>query len=232
MTNLDIWKSCLSKDTIDKLNETLGTIDNMDTIVYPKKEDRFKALEFFPPDQCKVVILGQDPYHGENEAMGLSFSVNDNIKIPPSLQNIFKELYDDLQINIPKTGNLTPWAKQGVLLLNSCLTVEKDRAASHNNIGWQNFTKEIIKVTLKLNTPVIYLTWGNFAQEVIESALLDVGKTEDKIILKSTHPSPFAASKASRNAPAFFGSKPFSKVNEILKYYNLNPIDWNINKTC
>ena len=161
-----------------------------------------------------MVIVGQDPYHGEGEAMGLSFSVNDGFKLPPSLKNIYKELYEDLGVT-RLSGDLTDWTKQGVLLLNSTLTVVKDSPASHAKLGWDKFTDEIIKKVNEKDTPVVFILWGNFAKTKKELI------TNPKhLIIESNHPSPFSARKG------FFGSKPFSKTNEFLKKNNIKEINW------
>ena len=156
--------------------------------IYPEFNNIFNALKLTPYKDVKVVIVGQDPYHGEGEAHGLSFSVMDGIKIPPSLQNIYKELHDDLGLNIPKSGNLTRWAKEGVLLLNNALTVIKDTPNSHQKIGWSLFTNYVIKVLNQKETPVVFILWGRNAQE--KEALITNPK---HLIIKSAHPSPFSA---------------------------------------
>ena len=184
-------------------------------ICFPKYENIFNALKLTPYNYVKVVIVGQDPYHGEKEAHGLSFSVQKGVKIPPSLQNIFKELKSDLGINPPSSGDLTKWAKEGVLLLNSVLTVKKDTPASHKNIGWELLTDHIIKLLNEKDTPVVFILWGNFARSKRKFIT-----NKKHLILESTHPSPFSASNG------FFGSKPFSKTNEFLKKNNLKEIDW------
>jgi uracil-DNA glycosylase len=187
--------------------------------IYPPKDHIFNALKLTPYKNVKVVIVGQDPYHGEGEAMGLSFSVNKDIKIPPSLQNIYKELNDDLGIPISGKGDLTKWAKEGVLLLNAVLTVEKDKAASHRGKGWELLTDYIIKILNQKEEPIVFILWGNFAKEKAKYI------TNPKhLIIKSAHPSPLSAYNG------FFGSKPFSKTNEFLKKNNLKEIDWNINE--
>lgn len=183
--------------------------------IYPLKENIFNAFKFTSYENVKVVIVGQDPYHGEGEAHGLSFSVQDNIKIPPSLQNIYKELYNDLGIPPKKTGNLTGWAKEGVLLLNSTLTVEKDKANSHQGLGWQYFTDHVIQVLNLSENPIVFILWGNFARS--KKVLITNPK---HLILESPHPSPFSAYNG------FFGSKPFSKTNDFLIKNNIKPIDW------
>ena len=183
--------------------------------IYPPKEYIFNALKLTPYENVKVVIVGQDPYHGEGEAHGLSFSVMDGVKIPPSLQNIYKELYNDLGIIPKKTGNLSGWAKEGVLLLNSILTVEKDKASSHKNLGWEPFTDYIIKVLNAKEEPIVFILWGNFAKS--KKSLITNSK---HLIIESSHPSPFSAYNG------FFGSKPFSKTNNFLIKNNIKPIDW------
>ena len=185
-------------------------------IVYPPKRDILRALKLTDYNDVKVVILGQDPYHGENEANGLSFSVNEGIKLPPSLKNIYKELYDDLGIT-KTTGDLTSWANQGVLLLNSVLTVLKDTPTSHSKIGWQEYTDAIIKKLNEREKPIVFILWGNYAR-----SKKNLITNKRHYIIESTHPSPFSA----RNG--FFGSKPFSRTNAFLKSNGLKEIDWTI----
>lgn len=190
-----------------------------ETTCFPEYNDIFNALKLTPYSKVKVVILGQDPYHGTGEAHGLSFSVKDGIKKPPSLKNIFKELHDDLGYPEPKSGNLEKWAKEGVLLLNSVLTVEKDKAASHKDLGWEILTDHIIKLLNMKETPIVFILWGNFAKKK------KVYITNKKhLIIESPHPSPFSA------YTGFFGSKPFSKTNNFLIKNNIEPIDFNLNK--
>ena len=185
--------------------------------IFPPKARILSALDITDYNDVKVVILGQDPYHGIGEANGLAFSVNDGIKIPPSLKNIYKELHDDLGIEIPNTGNLESWAKEGVLLLNSVLTVEKDKPASHKNIGWETFTDSIIKKLNERDKPIVFILWGNFAKSKKELI------TNPKhLVLASSHPSPFSVNYG------FFGSKPFSKTNEFLRKNGIKEIDWTI----
>ena len=185
--------------------------------IYPPKDYIFNALKLTSFSNTKVVIVGQDPYHGENEAHGLSFSVQKGIKIPPSLKNIYKELYDDLGIKPKDNGDLTNWAKQGVLLLNAVLTVEKDKPASHRNLGWERLTDYIIKVLNTKEEPIVFILWGNFAKE--KSALIT---NQKHLIITSAHPSPFSANHG------FFGSKPFSKANNYLESNGIKPIDWSL----
>lgn len=190
-----------------------------ETTCFPEYNDIFNALKLTPYSKVKVVILGQDPYHGTGEAHGLSFSVKDDIKKPPSLKNIFKELHDDLGYPEPKSGNLEKWAKEGVLLLNSVLTVEKDKAASHKDLGWEILTDHIIKLLNMKETPIVFILWGNFAKKK------KVYITNKKhLIIENPHPSPFSA------YTGFFGSKPFSKTNNFLIKNNIEPIDFNLNK--
>ena len=183
-------------------------------IVYPEYKNIFNALRYTDYDQVKVVILGQDPYHGEKEAHGLSFSVREGVLIPPSLRNIFKELYNDLNIK-RDTTDLTDWAKEGVLLLNSILTVEKDRPLSHKDKGWEVFTDKIIYELGKREKPIVFILWGSYAKSKKD---LITGKNH--LIIESVHPSPLSASRG------FFGSRPFSKTNEFLEKNNIPKINW------
>ena len=187
--------------------------------IFPPKNYILRALAFTDYPQVKVVILGQDPYHGVGEANGLSFSVNPGTKLPPSLKNIYKELSNDLNINIGDNGDLTFWAKQGVLLLNSVLTVEKDKPASHKNLGWEKFTDAIIKKINEKQEPVVFILWGNFAKSKIP---LITNKCH--YIISSSHPSPFSCNYG------FFGSSPFSKTNKFLASTNQTTINWQISK--
>jgi uracil-DNA glycosylase len=186
-----------------------------ETTVYPPKDLIFNALKLTPFKDVKVVIVGQDPYHGEGEAHGLSFSVQKGIKIPPSLQNIYKELYDDLGITPSKYGDLTKWAKEGVLLLNAVLTVEKDKPASHRLLGWELLTDYIIKALNNRKEPIVFILWGNFAKEKKKFIT-----NKNHLVITSSHPSPFSAYNG------FFGSKPFSKANNYLISKGIKPIDW------
>lgn len=185
--------------------------------IYPPKDYIFNALKLTSYKDTKVVIVGQDPYHGEHQAHGLSFSVQKGVKLPPSLQNIYKELESDLGIPPRTDGDLTGWAKQGVLMLNAVLTVEKDKAASHRNLGWEPMTDYIIKLLNKKDEPVVFILWGNFAKE--KAKLIT---NPNHYIIISPHPSPFSAYSG------FFGSKPFSKTNDFLISKNMKPIDWSL----
>ena len=183
-------------------------------IIYPKYQNIFNALKYTDYDEVKVVILGQDPYHGENEAHGLSFSVMDNVQRPPSLNNIFKELKDDLGI-VKTSNNLESWARQGVLLLNSIMTVQKDRPLSHKNRGWEIFTDNIISLLNEREKPVIFVLWGSYARSKKELIT-----NKQHYIIESVHPSPLSANRG------FFGSKPFSKINNFLEKNNMEKIEW------
>lgn len=184
---------------------------------YPAYENIFNALKMTPYEKVKVVIIGQDPYHGEGQAHGLSFSVQKGIAKPPSLQNIFKELKDDLGIPISENGDLTKWAKEGVLLLNSILTVEKNKPLSHKDYGWQLLTDHIIKILNQKNTPIVFILWGSFARS--KKTFITNSK---HLIIESAHPSPLSAYNG------FFGSKPFSKTNQFLKANKIKEVDFKL----
>lgn len=183
--------------------------------IFPVIDDIFNAFNLCKFENLKVVILGQDPYHGEDQAMGLSFSVRKNIKLPPSLKNIFKELETDTGVLISNSGDLSKWSKQGVLLLNSILTVEKSKAGSHKNIGWEKFTDSVIEIISKRKDRVVFVLWGNYAKSKI--TLIDSNK---HLIIHSAHPSPFSAYNG------FFGSRPFSKINNFLTKNSMDKINW------
>ena len=176
---------------------------------YPEYKNIFNALRYTPYSNVKIVIIGQDPYHGEGEAHGLSFSVQDGVALPPSLQNIYKELYNDLGIKNTR-GDLTSWAKEGVLLLNSILSVEKDKPLSHSKLGWQLLTDHIIKILNQKEEPIVFILWGSYARSKKEFIT-----NKKHLIIESVHPSPLSASRG------FFGSKPFSKANAFLKKNNI-----------
>ena len=186
--------------------------------IFPKQEDLFNAFKYTKYEDVKVVILGQDPYHEIGQAHGLAFSVLEGVKFPPSLKNIFKELNSDLAIKIPKSGNLTKWANEGVLLLNTVLSVESGKAGSHQNKGWESFTDKIIEVLNKREKPIIFVLWGNYAKS--KKKLIG----NNHIILEAAHPSPLSAYRG------FFGSKPFSQTNRFLEEHGVEPIDWQIDE--
>lgn len=183
--------------------------------VYPPPRFIFNAFDACPVDKVKVVILGQDPYHGRGQANGLSFSVNDGVALPPSLLNIYKEIEADLGKKIPASGNLERWAKQGVLMLNATLTVQAGKPLSHQNKGWEQFTDAVIKVLADKKEHLVFILWGAYAQR--KGAVIDTSK---HLVIKSAHPSPFSA------ANGFFGSKPFSKANAYLVEHGERPIEW------
>ncbi len=187
--------------------------------VFPPKDHIFEALKLTSYKDTRVVIVGQDPYHGVGEAHGLSFSVQKGIAIPPSLQNIYKELADDLGIPPANSGDLTNWAKEGVLMLNAVLTVIKDTPASHRKLGWERLTDYIIRILNEKEEPVVFILWGNFAKEKAKYIT-----NPNHLVLTSPHPSPFSARYG------FFGSKPFSKTNAFLKSKGLEEIDWHVEK--
>ena len=212
----DIIEEESQKDYYKKLHEFVYKAYEEHTI-FPDKKNIFAALKYTPYENVKVVILGQDPYHGLGEAHGMAFSVCPGIKIPPSLQNIYKELHEELGCYIPNNGYLMKWARQGVLLLNSVLTVQKDLPASHRGIGWEAFTDKIIEEVNKKEDPVVFMLWGNFAKS--KASLITNSK---HLVLTAAHPSPFSA------IYGFFGCNHFKKANEFLKENGREPIDWQI----
>lgn len=215
------WKEVLqqefTKPYFQQIITFLKTEKASGKIMYPPGGLIFNAFLQTPFNEVKVVVLGQDPYHGPGQAHGLSFSVPDNVKPPPSLVNIFKELQQDVGLPIPQNGNLTSWAKQGVLLLNAVLTVSARDAASHAKIGWMHFTDAVIKTISQQKEGVVFLLWGKFAHD--KQGLIDEIK---HYVLKAAHPSPFSADKG------FFGCKHFSKTNELLIQQGKEPIDWSL----
>lgn len=213
------WKKALEKefdkDYFEKLAEFVRS-EYQTTKVYPPPGFIFRAFELTPFDKVKVVILGQDPYHGTGEANGLCFAVNKGVRLPPSLQNIYKEIKSDLGTESKwKNGDLEEWAKQGVLLLNSTLTVRADSAGSHQNKGWEEFTDQVVATLNEQKEKLVFILWGKYAK--------DKGKIIDRakhLVIESPHPSPFAARYG------FFGSKPFSRTNEYLRQTGKNEIEW------
>lgn len=214
------WKEALAgefdKPYFAALAEELHREKHSGEVIYPPGKDIFKAFELCPLDKVKVVILGQDPYHGYGQAMGLSFSVPEGVPAPPSLKNIFKEIESDLGITMSGSPDLRPWAEQGVLLLNSVLTVRASQPASHSRIGWQTFTDAVIKLISDRLDGVVFLLWGNYARS--KAALID--KTRHHV-LEAAHPSPLAKG-------AFFGCRHFSRTNGILISEGKTPIDWRL----
>lgn len=212
----EILRDEINKEYFQNLIEFIKKEYQAKTI-YPKQSEIFKAFRNTPYKDTKVVILGQDPYHGINQAEGLSFSVKIEVNKPPSLQNIFKELNDDLGLSIPPHGSLVSWTEEGVLLLNTVLTVEASKPASHKDLGWEKFTDEVIRKINEKNTPVVFILWGSFARS--KKVLIT---NPIHYIVESPHPSPFSAYNG------FFGSKPFSKTNNFLISKGLKPINWEI----
>ena len=211
-----ILKDELKKDYFKDLNIFIDN-EYKNKTIYPTYGNIFDALKFTDYDKVKVVILGQDPYHGPNQAEGLSFSVSDEVLKPPSLKNIFKELESDLGIPFPVKNSLKPWAKEGVLLLNAVLTVEEHTPTSHKDKGWEIFTDNVISIINKKETPVVFILWGSYARNK-----KDLITNPIHYIIESPHPSPFSA------RTGFFGSKPFSKTNEFLKKQGIEEVNWNI----
>jgi uracil-DNA glycosylase len=191
--------------------------ENKNKVIYPQSKEVFNAFNKTHFDKVKVVIIGQDPYHGEGQAHGMCFSVKPGVKTPPSLKNIYKELADDLKIDIPDHGHLENWANEGVLLLNNVLTVEKGKAGSHHGKGWENFTDKVIEVLNEKKENLVFILWGSPAQK--KASKVD---TKKHYILKSVHPSPLSAYRG------FYGTKHFSKTNKYLKKIGSNPITWTI----
>jgi uracil-DNA glycosylase len=213
------WKKLLEdefgKDYFEKLVEFVKN-EYKNSIIYPPARFIFNTFELTPFDDVKVVILGQDPYHGPNQANGLAFSVNEGISLPPSLQNIYKEIETDLgQKTKNVAGDLSNWAKQGVLLLNATLTVKSSRAGSHQNKGWEEFTDSVVRILSEKKKNLVFILWGNYAQR--KGNVVD---ESNHLVIKSAHPSPLSAYNG------FFGSKPFSKCNIFLKKHGKDPIDW------
>ncbi len=215
------WKALLllefEKPYMVELRAFLTAEMKKGRVIYPEGKNIFNALNAAPPSQVKVVILGQDPYHGPNQAHGFCFSVQKGVEPPPSLKNIFQELKDDMGYEIPESGELTKWAEQGVLLLNTALTVEKSKPLSHQGRGWEVFTDQVIKILNAQDRPVIFILWGSPAQK--KEALITNPK---HLVIKSPHPSPLSAYRG------FFGSKPFTKANEFLVQSGQEPIQWNL----
>lgn len=214
------WKVVLEEEFNKPYFETLVSFLKEEkakhTVIYPPGSLIFQAFNMTPFDRVKVVILGQDPYHNPGEAMGLCFSVPKGIRIPPSLQNIYKELQNDVGVSIPSHGDLSRWAENGVFLLNAMLTVEKNKPGSHQSIGWQLFTDRVIQLLSEKRQGLVFLLWGNFAKK--KAGLIDASR---HLILEAAHPSPLAQG-------AFFGCKHFSKANAYLLSQGKSPVDWQL----
>lgn len=215
------WANVLSEELekpyMQKLRCFLDNERSQGKSIFPPEKEVFEAFRLTPYPQVKVVIIGQDPYHGTGQAHGLCFSVRNGVKFPPSLQNIFKELKDDVGIELPENGCLESWARQGVLLLNTVLTVEEGKANSHINQGWEQFTDKVIEVLSDGKENLVFILWGNPAQKKARHV-----SQEKHFLIKSVHPSPLSVYRG------FSGSKPFSKTNDYLVKHNLAPIDWSL----
>lgn len=219
------WKGVVgsefSKDYMVSLKAFLARQRASGKVVFPPVDEVFAALNSTPFESTKVVILGQDPYHGEGQAHGLCFSVKPGVKVPPSLRNIFKELQADLGCTTPVNGSLVPWAKQGVLLLNSVLSVESGAAASHKGMGWEQFTDKVVEILNEQRQHLVFILWGNYAQA--KGAMIDRSK---HLVLSSAHPSPLSASRG------FFGNHHFSMANTYLAQHESKPINWQLAATA
>lgn len=217
----DSWKKQLvnefDKDYMKSLSDYLKNEKKLGKDIYPPSHLIFNAFSLTKFDDVKIVIIGQDPYHGSGQAHGLSFSVEHGTMVPPSLQNIYKELNNDIGIPIPSHGNLSNWAAQGVLLLNAILTVESGKPGSHANHGWELFTSAVLQILNQKKKKLVYILWGQKAQE--KCTFID---SVDNLIIRSPHPSPYSANTG------FFGSRPFSKTNEYLKKNEIEPVNWQI----
>ena len=215
------WKQCLvdelNKDYMVRLKQFLQNEKQSGKVIYPKGGEYFRALDLTPFEKVKVVILGQDPYHGPGQAHGLCFSVRPGVQTPPSLVNMYKELKSDLDIPPVQHGYLEHWAKQGVLLLNSVLTVEHKQAASHQGQGWEQFTDRVIAELNEHRENLVFILWGSYAQR--KAAVVD---NQRHLVLKAPHPSPLSAYRG------FFGSRPFSQTNQYLQQHGITPIDWTL----
>lgn len=240
------WMRRAPRSVREKTEELLAEVSGLRSkeTVYPPQDDVLNALAFTAPEEVRVVILGQDPYHGPGQAMGLSFSVPGGQKIPPSLRNIFKELAADIGCAAPLSGDLTPWARRGVLLLNTTLTVREHAANSHSKLGWQTLTTYVVEECMRTRQPVVFLAWGRPAVKLITEAKSRVERASGalegderlladralarKAVLSSTHPSPLSASRSAGDLPAFLGSRPFSRANEFLCACGEDPIDWSL----
>lgn len=233
-THIDEWFEQLPEDVVSQTQRLLERVDTMrqTETIYPAQENILNAIALTAPANVRVVILGQDPYHGPGQAMGLSFSVPEGQKLPPSLRNIYKEMAADLGCTAPASGDLTSWAQQGVLLLNTTLTVREHAAASHAKLGWRVLTDHVVRRCLEVPQPVVFLTWGKHAIDLVDGAWKAVeagpaaASLANKHVLRSTHPSPLSANRATATLPAFIGSRPYSQVNRILEEAGERPIDW------
>ena len=220
LTQLGAWRALLQPE-LEKpyFSQLVRRVDAAYAggTVYPPQQELFSAFSLTPPEQVRVVILGQDPYHEPGQANGLAFSVREGVKLPPSLRNIFAELQSDCDITPPDSGDLTTWARQGVFLLNSSLSVEAGRAASHKDFGWQTFTDAVVQRLAALPQPVAFVLWGAHAQK---KAVIAARSPYPRLVLQAPHPSPLSAYRG------FFGSRPFSQINAFLAQHGQKQIDW------
>ena len=219
--SLESWKEVAAeyglKEILKPIRKKISEVSSKKKKIHPNSKDIFRAFELTSFKNVRIIILGQDPYHGPNQANGLAFSVNSEVRFPPSLLNIFKEYSTDLNLPIPADGNLSAWAERGVLLLNSILTVESGSPGSHKNFGWEEFTNQIIKALSDKKSNLVFILWGAYAQS--KEIFIDPSK---HLIIATPHPSPLSAHRG------FFGSKPFSKTNDYLRKNKNEEIDWKI----
>lgn len=235
--NLQQWLDHMSPEALLSLKTCLGAVKEMrekGQTVYPQQNDILKALEMTGPNDTKCVIIGQDPYHGPNQACGLSFSVPSGVTPPPSLKNIFSELNYEFGFEEPTSGDLTPWARQHVMLLNASLTVLRGLPNSHANLGWHDVTSDIVRITLESSKPCVYLLWGRYAQNMVKDVAaqnrdkLSQIDTSNKLFVLTSHPSPYSADKAGRDFCAFKRSYCFKTCNQFLERHGETPIDWRL----
>lgn len=226
--NIAAWLDTAPQEVRDTTARLLDEVDAMRATetIYPAQDDVLNALAHTAPQDVRAVIIGQDPYHEEGQAMGLSFSVPRGQKLPPSLKNVYHEMVRDLGCVEPVTGDLTPWADHGVLLLNTTLTVREHAAASHSKLGWQTLTGYVIRRCCDLEQPIVFLAWGRHAIDLAEPAMSEGTHAQNKCVLKSTHPSPLSARRNAGELHAFMGSAPFSTANAFLSEQGAEPIPW------
>lgn len=226
--NIAAWLDTAPQEVRDTTARLLDEVDAMRATetIYPAQDDVLNALAHTAPQDVRAVIIGQDPYHEEGQAMGLSFSVPRGQKLPPSLKNVYHEMVRDLGCVEPTTGDLTPWADHGVLLLNTTLTVREHAAASHSKLGWQTLTSYVIRRCCGLEQPIVFLAWGRHAIDLAESAMSEGAHAQNKCVIKSTHPSPLSARRNAGELHAFMGSAPFSTANAFLCEQGAEPIPW------
>ena len=229
MDNVQKWLADAPAVVVETTQRLLKQVEEMraEETIYPVQNLILNALATTAPEEVRVVILGQDPYHEPGQAMGLSFSVPEGQKLPPSLRNIYKEMAADLGVKAPTSGDLSSWAAQGVLLLNTTLTVRQGAANSHSKLGWQVLTGYVIRRCMELPQPIVFMGWGTPALKLIEDArAVAPCDTSNKFCLASTHPSPLSANRSTSELHSFMGSRPFSQANALLEQNNATPIQW------